>query len=70
MKPWPGRRASVLECGRPLPLSRRAAAASNAPEDWRSPKAPAPSPRRANFILAAKRANPQADLLPGEREAV
>jgi len=57
MKSWPGRRASVLECGRPLPLSRRAAAASKTPEDWRSPKAPAPSSRRAESSLAARRAS-------------
>jgi len=56
MKPWPGRRTGVLECGSALPLSRRTAAASKAPEDWRSPKAPTPSPRRADSILAAKRA--------------
>jgi len=57
MKSWPGRRASVLDCGSPLPLSPRTAAASKVPEDWRSPKAPAPSPRRLDCIPAAKRAD-------------
>ncbi len=68
MKPWPDRRANVLECSSPLPLSSRTAAASKAPEDWRSPKAPAPSPRRTDRILAAKRADAAADVSAWERE--
>jgi len=49
-------------------LCRFPIARPKAPEDWRTPKAVAPSPRRVDRILAAKQRDAEADTSALERE--